>query len=247
MNTEQSLALEQALQWINEHYQVIGIVVSGSIIRGNPHPGSDFDIYVIHGNTFRQRVQRLFNGVPCELFINTLAQTYLYFESELKNNRPVSAHIISTGQVVQGHDNSEVLALLQAAHQYAAMSPPLTEEQVTFRVYGLATLLEDAVDSIGTDPATAGYIVDKVAIETIELLFLLRQQPLPRIKERLQNILTLDPAVGQLLLLYYRATTVDEKVRLATKLLALTTGRTAFFEWSSAPTPDAGLTQRRNV
>ena len=60
-------SLEEAVAWIRMEYSPLGIVASGSIIRGNPDPHSDFDIHVVTEGV-RQRVQKFFNGIPCEIF-----------------------------------------------------------------------------------------------------------------------------------------------------------------------------------
>ena len=68
MNERHTQALELALQWIDENFQAIGIIASGSIIRGNADENSDFDIYVIQEEKFKQRIQKKFNGLIAVLF-----------------------------------------------------------------------------------------------------------------------------------------------------------------------------------
>jgi len=237
MNDTYTKALEQALYWITSTYQVVGVVVSGSIIRGNPNSSSDFDIFVIQENSFRQRVQKFFNGVPCEIFVNTLEQIYTYFDAELRNNRPVTAHMLATGQLIKGAENQQLLTLLEAAEHYASLSPVMTDEQRLFRTYGLATLCEDAADIIASDQLTAAYILEKIVADIIEFIFLSRQQPLPRIKERLQHLAMLDETAYQLLRTYYHALLTKEKFFLVKELVLHVAGKAAFFEWSSSPEP----------
>jgi predicted nucleotidyltransferase len=42
------LALRAALEYVFSEFDSFAVVVSGSIVRGNPDPASDFDIIVIH-------------------------------------------------------------------------------------------------------------------------------------------------------------------------------------------------------
>ena len=63
-------ALKAAATYIVNTYHPQGLVACGSIIRGSPGPNSDLDLYVIHDQPWRQRVQRWFEGIPTELFIN---------------------------------------------------------------------------------------------------------------------------------------------------------------------------------
>src|ERR1700733_3045561 len=51
-------ALRAALDYIFDNFRPFAIVVSGSIVRGNPDSSSDFDIVVLHDEAWRQRVQK---------------------------------------------------------------------------------------------------------------------------------------------------------------------------------------------
>jgi predicted nucleotidyltransferase len=66
-------ALQQVLCWVPKVVEPLGLVVTGSIVRGNPDPHSDLDIVVLHQHPWRRRVQRWFNGTPTELFFNSEA------------------------------------------------------------------------------------------------------------------------------------------------------------------------------
>jgi len=235
MTPYHQLALRQALAWITTHFEPLGIVASGSIIRGNPHATSDFDLYVVHEKPFRQRVQKRFNGVPCEIFVNNPAQVRHYFASELQSNRPVTAHLLATGQLVYGPDNLQLVALMEEARRYATLANPLTEEQATFRKYGLVTLLEDAADTLATDEATSLYLLDQAVAQLIEFVFAARQHPLPRIKERLRGLCELDAALGRGVQQYYQPVGARQKYELAKDLVLRVAGATEFFEWSSIP------------
>ena len=235
MAPHHQLALQQALAWITTHFEPLGIMASGSIIRGNPHAASDFDLYAVHEKDFRQRVQKRFNGVPCEIFVNNPAQVRGYFASELQRNRPVTAHLLATGQLVHGHNNPHVLALMEEAQHYATLANPLTEEQATFRKYGLATLLEDAADTLATDEATSLYLLDQVMAQLVEFVFANHQRPLPRIKDRLQVLYEVDATVGRGVRQYYQLAGAARKYAVAKALVLHVAGAAEFFEWSSTP------------
>ena len=232
MNDQYHIALGEAITWINAHYRATGIIAGGSIIRGNQHPASDLDIYVIHEEKYRQRIQKYFNRVPCEIFVNNLEQVYKYFNDEGKENRPVSAHIISTGKIIQGGDNNNILQLYKDADEYAGRSPVLTEEKSTFIKYRVTNLFEDATDIIA-DKGTVQYILDKIIPDVIEYLFLRNQVPLPRVKERLKVLETIEQVTGKQVIQYYRLNDVQLKYELVVSLLQHLFGATGFFEWTS--------------
>ena len=235
MNSYYTLAMDQALAWIKANHEPTGILVSGSIIRGNPDASSDFDIYVIHDQAFRQRIQKRFNGVPCEIFINNAAQVLNYFKDEMRNNRPVTANMIATGRLVLGENDPHIMALVEDAKHYAYLANSLTDEQATFQKYAIATLFEDATDTIVSNPSTSLYILEKAIAQSIEFLFAARQQPLPRIKERLNTLASLEPAIGSLVKQYYQATDIMKKYELAKLIVLNVTENLGFFEWSTTP------------
>jgi predicted nucleotidyltransferase len=54
------LALRAASVYVFSEFDPFAVVVSGSIVRGNPDPASDFNIIVIHRHSWRRRVQKWF-------------------------------------------------------------------------------------------------------------------------------------------------------------------------------------------
>ena len=74
-----SIALRDAVGFILDRFDVVGIVASGTVLRGEPDPTSDFDIYVVNRESFRQRVQRFSRGVPTEIFVNPVSAIRGYF------------------------------------------------------------------------------------------------------------------------------------------------------------------------
>jgi len=86
-------------------YQVHGIVIAGSIVRGEPGPTSDFDVFIVHREPWRLRDQRWFNGVPTELFVNPPERIRGYFKSEHGEGRPSTAHMFTTGELLAGADD----------------------------------------------------------------------------------------------------------------------------------------------
>lgn len=97
-------ALHEAVRYIFEHWQPKGIIASGTIVRGNPSPSSDLDLFVLHRAPERQRVQRFFAGVPAEVFVNPPERVERYFEGERREGRLITTHMLATGFVVYDAD-----------------------------------------------------------------------------------------------------------------------------------------------
>jgi predicted nucleotidyltransferase len=233
MDASHKTALDKALAWISENFNPVGIIVTGSIIRGNPDKNSDFDIYVIHRENYRQRIQKYFDGIPCEIFVNNFKQVYAYFEQDFKDNRPVSAHMIATGEVIMGGDNPELKKLIESANEFLLKSPSLDDVRKTAMKYTISTMFEDAADIKDTDRLTSSNFLNKLMIDIIDFTFLANGIPLPRPKERIKYLVINYPDIGKLIADYYLAANFDDQYNIAKNLVLKTTGEYGFFEWDS--------------
>lgn len=228
------VALRAAVEFIFSRFDVVGIVACGSIIRGNPDPRSDFDLYVVNGKPFRQRIQRFFAGVPAEIFVNPLDQIRDYFEIEKAEGRPRTAHMLAAGFVVYQRD-MVVEQLVTEAHELMAEPFRLSEARRIWLRYAAVDLLDNAEDLREVDADNAGYMLHEAVTRMLEYAFLADSLYLPRPKELLRELEMHRPVVGLLAREFYRATNHDERFdatrRLATELL----GETTFFEWEAEP------------
>jgi hypothetical protein len=136
-------ALKDAVSYLLDRFDVLGVTACGTIIRGTQDVRSDLDIYVINSKPFRQRVQRFFNGVPAEFFINPLHQIRKYFSQERADSRPMTAHMIATGFVM--YDPEGLFGELQAEAHPILSETPEPRPNVTQQRYDIALLYEDAM------------------------------------------------------------------------------------------------------
>src|SRR5438128_286942 len=128
-------ALRDAVAFVFSRFEPIGIVATGTIVRGNPSPSSDLDLYVIHRDPRRQRLQRRFRGVPAEIFVNPPERVEAYFAEERAEGRPLTAHMLATGFVVLRTD--PVLDDLRARAAAQLADPPrLDDRALRVKAYG---------------------------------------------------------------------------------------------------------------
>jgi len=233
MNAHYQGALNKAISWINEEFKPTGIIVTGSIIRGNPHVNSDFDIYVIHEESYRQRVQKYFDEVPCEIFVNNFKHVYEYFEQEYKVNRPVSAHMIATGTVLIGEANLALKKLIEDANKFLLTAPNIDDAKRTATKYTISTLFEDATDIKDSDPIACRYFLNRMVQDLMDFVFLDHGIPLPRPKERINYMESNYPNIGKLISSYYKTESFSSQYNIAKELVMLICGEIGFFEWDS--------------
>src|SRR5215471_12837983 len=86
-------ALREAVAFVLNSFKPVGIIATGTIVRGNPDAASDIDLWVVHLEPMRQRIQRFFNNVPSEIFLNPPWTIHDYFVQDQASARPISAHM----------------------------------------------------------------------------------------------------------------------------------------------------------
>ncbi|MDQ3019385.1 MAG: nucleotidyltransferase domain-containing protein [Bacteroidota bacterium] len=233
MNEQHKRALDKALIWIRDNFKPIVIIVTGSIVRENPNFNSDLDIYVIHEDNFRQRIQKYFNSIPCEIFVNNIKHINKYLEEEYEDNRPITAHMISTGKVLIGNDNKEFKKLMQSANEFLLKSPGLSDKKKIYRKYMISSLFEDATDVKDTDVLTGTYFLNKMVSDIIDYIFISNSIPLPRSKERIKYLEMNFPDIWKLISSYYTSEDFFNKYDIAKILVGKIAGEYGFFEWAS--------------
>lgn len=226
--------LGEAVAYIAGRFDPVGVIAAGSIIRGAPDPSSDFDMYVIHRENYRQRLQKRFNGVFTEIFVNPLQAIQGYFVGEQAERRPVTAHMLATGWVVYQSDPL-VEQLRAEAAQLLASPPPVSPAEITFARYMAAALYEDAVDKMETDMPTAQMLLHQAVSAMLQYAFLSRGLYLPRSKDILNELIALSPSLAKDAQGYFSADNLDDQLDYVGGIVSRTIEVRGSFEWESEP------------
>jgi len=227
-------ALREAIELILRRYTPVGIIAAGSILRGVPDRTSDLDLYVIHKATFRQRLQKFFNGVPAEIFVNPPTQVVRYFAEEHASGRPITANMLTNGFIVLSTD--EVIEQLRSqAREWLAKTPSWSETQLLWVRYAAGNQYEDGLDLAERDPAMAQVFLSKAVVTMLEYFFKSRGLFLPRGKELLAGVAQLDPLLGAAARGFFTSGDFAERLQFAEKIADATIGVHGFFEWESSP------------
>lgn len=227
-------ALDLALQFIHETYEPVAILVSGTIIRGNPHTNSDLDLVVIHDEPWRQRTQRFFNGVPAEIFVNPSFQIERTFDQETAAGRPVMAHMIASGYIL--HDPFNVMAGLRStALRCIEAGPQVSAEKMTQLAYLVTASFEDAVDIADIGPDRSRVLILSALDEAAKLAFLKAGKWIPRSKLLFSELDSLHPELASATRRAIAASTTAEAIASAEPVIQDVAGAIRFFEWETEP------------
>ncbi|HEX5059851.1 MAG TPA: nucleotidyltransferase domain-containing protein [Kofleriaceae bacterium] len=224
-------ALDELVTYVRATYQPLGIVVAGSIVRGEAGPTSDFDVFIVHDASWRLREQRVFAGVPAELFVNPAARVRRYFENEHARGRPCTAHMFATGEALEPV-HSTIAELIAEARTWLAKPLEVTEAALVQRRYGAVDCLDDARDVIDRDPAAAALLLAEVVREIVAYAFWQRRAFEPRRKDMVARLEAIDPEAASLLRTW-SAASGRQALAIVETLARHVLGVDAFFEWTS--------------
>jgi predicted nucleotidyltransferase len=225
-------AVEELLTYVQASYAPLGVVVAGSIVRGEAGPSSDLDVFVVHDKSWRLREQRRFAGVPAELFVNPPAQVRRYFEREHADGRPCTAHMFATGEVIEPA-HPVIAELVREAREWLSQRVEPSEAALTQRRYGAVDLVDDARDIIDRDPAAAALLLAEAVRDIVAYVFWQRRMFQPRRKHMLTALAEVDPAAAALVRTWstsHGGAALSAVEALANHVLGVDT----FFEWASA-------------
>lgn len=225
------LALRACVADLLSQYDVVAVLVSGTIVRGVPDRNSDLDINLLHSGDFRERVQAFYNDVPCEVFVNPPSRIRGYFEESRQTRRPPMPHMFATGFVM--YDPQGVAAeLILEAERTLANPPPMNLDELVRAKYSAATAFEDAEDLVERDPDAARLLLGQAVFALLQCRIAAEPGWLPRSKDLLDALRRTDPGAADLA---EKATSgeLDERFDSARKLCEHVAGAAGFFAWKS--------------
>lgn len=110
--------LEKFLSGYDNIDDVVGVLACGSYVTGYPNKHSDLDVHLIlkEGVGYRERGNRVVDGLLVEYFANTSNQINCYFDKDYKSGAPMSQTQFATGEIIVDK-TGEVLKLKNKAKE----------------------------------------------------------------------------------------------------------------------------------
>jgi hypothetical protein len=226
-------ALVEAIEYVFDvHDDVVAINLAGSVSRGEVDERSDIDLYVIIGGDLRHRDQRIFSGVPAEMFFNPEQRARKSFDADRLQGRAPGIALMAFGHII--YDPDGVFAKLrQDALAAMEAGPAVPDEQVTMQRYASVDRLDNALDVAQRDPAMARMLATEAVSQAIAVWFIERGGWMPRAKDRLEALRRVDPEAADAVEQFMESGEVAD----AESAIGVLLGVSGFFEWESIPEP----------
>ena len=193
-------ACQKFTETILNSENVLGIVVSGSLVHGTIHPNSDIDVYIVlqENTDFRERGNTWVDGIEIEYFKNSPQQIRSYFITE--KHSPHTAHILAHGRVIY-HNSNIVQDLISEAKSILNNVPkPMEKVELELSKYELDDLYKDLEDCYCNHDDLGSYLIrSKIIQKGIDIFC--RSHRVWRFKDKGLNaqISSIDPGFAKLL------------------------------------------------
>lgn len=142
------VALDKFLESWRNNREVSAILVCGSYVTGNPTENSDVDIQIIlkRGCEWRERGNKIVNGILIEYFANPPERIIGYLEDDQKRRRKIEAHMLVTGRIIFDKEG-EAKKLKELARTYLGKKfekmPKFKIEFAKYHAFDMADNLEE--------------------------------------------------------------------------------------------------------
>jgi len=146
------IALQKFLKKWENKKEVIGAIVCGSYITGNPSKHSDIDIHILldSKSSWRERGNEVIDGVLIEYFANPIKKYYEYLEEDYKQRRRINAHMFCTGKVLFDK-TGELKRLIKDSKKYLVKKYPkqnkIQTELAKYHIWDVLDNLEEVFES----------------------------------------------------------------------------------------------------
>ncbi len=128
--------------------RIVGALVSGSRISGGANRNSDVDVQLIlkPGTKWRERGNKIVEGILIEYFANPPEQIRKYFRKEWEIGKPFTARMFATGKIILDGDGT-ARQLVREAKRWLRRRPKFTKYDRELLKYSAWDMADD-VDSV---------------------------------------------------------------------------------------------------
>jgi hypothetical protein len=176
---------------------LLGVLATGSRVRGEGDASSDIDLHVLIAPLRRQRRNIVVAGVEVEMFINPPAQIRRYFADNNITGRGIDQHMWSTGRIVYDPQGSVAELMAEAQRQWDA-GPPVVDASDWRVRYLPADALRDIGDVLERDPEQTLLMIGALLAELISMHYRLGRRWHVKPKRVLADLATWDVPAAEL-------------------------------------------------
>ncbi len=145
------IVLEKFLKKWKDKKEVIGAIVCGSFITGNPSKHSDIDIHILLDSKtkWRERGNEIIDGILIEYFANPIKKHYEYNDEDYKQRRKINAHMFATGKILfdkTGELNKLIIDSKEYLNKKYPKQNEIQIESAKYKIWDMCDNLEEVFE-----------------------------------------------------------------------------------------------------
>lgn len=139
------IKLDKFLDEFEHKDDVVGVLACGSYVTGHPNSHSDLDVHLILNENvdYRERGNRIIDGLLIEYFANTKRQILAYFDEDYRDLRPMSQTQFATGEIIKDYKNTIKNLKTLATKQLNKKFKDIKTEPNPLTLYGIWDSVDD--------------------------------------------------------------------------------------------------------
>jgi predicted nucleotidyltransferase len=144
-------ALSEFMKRWKGRKEVVGAIVCGSYVTGNPSKHSDVDVQILLNENvkWRERGNEIIKGILIEYFANPLPQNFKYYEENYNSRDRNNIHMFLTGKVLFDK-NGDVKMMVDKAREWDKKKfkgmNRVRRELAKYHIWDMKDNLEEAFD-----------------------------------------------------------------------------------------------------
>jgi len=144
------IALDKFLIPWRKNKEVVGALVCGSFVMGNPTKHSDIDLHIALSEKakWRERGNKIVNGFLIEYFANPAGQIIEYFKEDYNNGKQMAVIQFITGRII--FDDGSIKQLKKEAEKWRSKqivkSSKINNELNKYAIWDMLDNLQDSFD-----------------------------------------------------------------------------------------------------
>jgi len=153
---KREIVLKKFIEKWETKQEVVGAIVCGSYITGNPSKHSDIDVHIILDSktSWRERGNEIIDGILIEYFANPARMHQRYAKEDYQQRQKINAHMFSTGKVLFDR-TGELAQIIQDSKKQLVreFSKPsnIENELSKYFIWDMCDNLEEVFESDGDD------------------------------------------------------------------------------------------------
>lgn len=225
MNNEKfKNALNKFVEQQKQDPNVIGIIVSGSYIHSVPDKNSDLDVYVLlNESEMRERGNTWIDDVEIEYFINPIKQVRKYFETEIGDKAPCTAHMFANSEI-QYQKGSALQDLIDEAKNILSRpQKQMGSVEIELAKYFIDDMQKDLEDVfIRKDIFAFSLVSNEIISKSLQIFLGLKGVQKEKNKRLADQLEKVDPEYAVVFFLAVKETDIEKKFHLLNKLVTYT-------------------------